>query len=279
MLWSGGVPGLAGEDPAEGETVEPPGTASALRRGLRVLGEDAGAIYSAPARWSRKGWTAFTAIVAGTAVLVQYDDEIRAEVLESDAPDRRRAAKLLQRLGDPLVGAVLPWVSYAAASRADSPPLKQTSLLAFEAWALSGAASGVLKIATGRAGPGDGSEDDFFGGGDHFPSGHTARSFAIAALCAERHGKRAAWIGYPLAALVGLSRIETDYHWTSDVVAGAALGISIGRALAARHPLAPAGGEGAAGTAGRSADFLPADRTVEWTVRPLSSGLLCVLRF
>ena len=38
-----------------------------------------------------------------------------------------------------------------------------------------------------------------------FPSGHTSRAFTLATVLAERHGKVAAWIAYPLATLVGLS--------------------------------------------------------------------------
>jgi membrane-associated phospholipid phosphatase len=129
---------------------------------------------------------------------------------------------------------------------AGSRPAQKTSLLAFEAWMLSAASTAALKGMTAREGPADGDENDFWKGGDFFPSGHTSRTFAVAAAVAERHGRRAAWIAYPLAALVGLARIETGAHWASDVAAGAALGIAVGRAVARRHPtdpVAPAGGE------------------------------------
>ena len=33
------------------------------------------------------------------------------------------------------------------------------------------------------------------------------------------------WVAYPIASLVGWSRVQDDEHWASDVVAGAALGL------------------------------------------------------
>ncbi len=45
----------------------------------------------------------------------------------------------------------------------------------------------------------------------------------------------AAWISYPLATLVGLSLIDSEDHWASDVFAGAALGYVVGRAVVRRR--------------------------------------------
>lgn len=210
-----------------------------LRRGVRILAEDAGAVFSAPARWKRRGWLAFAGIAAGTALLIGRDAEIREEVRGSDAPDRSEAADRIEWLGRPEVGAALPWASYAVARLLGSRRFQETSLVAFEAWILTAAATAALKGATARLGPTDGEENDFWKGGDFFPSGHTSRTFAIAAVFAERHGRRAAWIAYPVASLVGLARIETDAHWASDVAAAAALGIAIGRGVARRHPAGP----------------------------------------
>ncbi len=84
-----------------------------------------------------------------------------------------------------------------------------------------------------------------------FPSGHTALSFAaVGALLSEKRG-RLLWPVLVLAALIAFSRLYLYVHWPSDVLAGAAVGLTVG--LAAGHlkrwadkktgRICPAGGE------------------------------------
>ena len=58
-----------------------------------------------------------------------------------------------------------------------------------------------------------------------FPSGHAASAFTAATLLA---GGRTTPLWYALAAGVAVSRVYTRMHHTSDIVAGAALGVALG---------------------------------------------------
>lgn len=58
-----------------------------------------------------------------------------------------------------------------------------------------------------------------------FPSGHAASAFTAAMLLA---GGPATPVWFALAATIAASRVYTQMHHTSDVVAGAALGILLG---------------------------------------------------
>jgi len=58
-----------------------------------------------------------------------------------------------------------------------------------------------------------------------FPSGHAASAFTAATLLA---GGPTTPLWYALAAAVAASRVYTQMHHTSDVVAGAALGLALG---------------------------------------------------
>lgn len=62
-----------------------------------------------------------------------------------------------------------------------------------------------------------------------FPSGHTATAFMTAAMLHKEYGWRSQWFsigGYTVAALTGVSRVLNNRHWVTDVMAGAAIGIS-----------------------------------------------------
>src|ERR1035437_52018 len=66
-----------------------------------------------------------------------------------------------------------------------------------------------------------------------FPSGHAVSSFAIATIVASEYKDKpvVVIIAYTLATLCGLSRINDDEHWASDVLGGAALGWAMGKLI------------------------------------------------
>lgn len=85
-------------------------------------------------------------------------------------------------------------------------------------------------------------------GGDwSFPSGHTAAAFSVAPILAHHFGRLAAIPAYALAVATGLGRMEDRKHYLSDVIAGAAVGLTVGRAVAASGDDATAARANAAG--------------------------------
>ena len=62
-----------------------------------------------------------------------------------------------------------------------------------------------------------------------FPSGHASSAFFAAALLTTATGKRMAPVWYSTATVVALSRAYVRIHHPSDVVAGAAVGVVLGR--------------------------------------------------
>ena len=68
-----------------------------------------------------------------------------------------------------------------------------------------------------------------------FPSGHATSGFLAATLLAEGSRTPAAW--YALATVVAASRVHVRIHHASDVVAGAAMGLGVGRVVRRRRPV------------------------------------------
>jgi len=64
-----------------------------------------------------------------------------------------------------------------------------------------------------------------------WPSGHTSSIFAfVSALRTCYPEKRwIPWVGYPFALFTALAMVDGDFHWASDVIAGAILGEVVGR--------------------------------------------------
>ncbi|MDQ7003557.1 MAG: phosphatase PAP2 family protein [Ghiorsea sp.] len=75
----------------------------------------------------------------------------------------------------------------------------------------------ALKVGVNRTRPN--------GGNYSFPSGHTSASFQGASFIHVRYGLKYAIPAYVGAVFVGYSRVYADKHFTTDVVAGAAIGI------------------------------------------------------
>ena len=65
---------------------------------------------------------------------------------------------------------------------------------------------------------------------DSFPSMHVSTTFAVGTVLAESGGDDYRWlrrgIGYGFAAATAYARLDSNAHWLSDTVAGAALGIA-----------------------------------------------------
>jgi membrane-associated phospholipid phosphatase len=73
------------------------------------------------------------------------------------------------------------------------------------------------------------------GGKYSFPSGHSAATFALAAVLERHLGYRLALPTIAIAAYVGTSRLHDNVHYLSDVLFGAALGTAVGWTVVGRH--------------------------------------------
>lgn len=201
----------------------------------RLFLDNTRSVLSAPLAWGTEEWTRFSlasAAVIGTALLL--DNPVREAVLRNRTVAMDQAANHLEPIGSKYaLGTAAGFYLVGWAARKDE--VRATGADALSASLVSGLLVTTLKYTLGRARPyqelGNNSFKPF-SGRESFPSGHTTEGFTVASVIAAHYPDT--WVqitAYGLATLGGLSRIEHDVHWTSDVLAGALIGTTIGRAV------------------------------------------------
>ena len=121
----------------------------------------------------------------------------------------------IETAGD-IIAVTIPAIAYGSTYYMDDPEGRQQF---YKSFATNAVATYGLKKAIDKDRP-DHSDDD------SFPSGHTSIAFQGASFIHKRYGLEYSIPAYVGAIFVGYSRIEADKHHTSDVLAGAALGVA-----------------------------------------------------
>ncbi len=210
---------------------------------------DLGGYVTAPLRFDGTDWLVFGGVAGGIIGLgIAFDDRTRA-----DSQDDRTALK--DRVSDNFnpIGTVasLAYIggAWGVGLATGSPTAYHLARDGLEASIIaSGIISPLIKYTVGRTRPDSADADNWqpFSGNQSFPSGHTTQAFALASVTAATFSDRP-WVGvlsFLIAGGVGAARINGNNHYLSDVLAGAALGTSVGWYVVRRNdgrrtPLVP----------------------------------------
>src|SRR5262245_28343139 len=119
--------------------------------------------------------------------------------------------------------------TYAFGSLTNMPRIQHLGIDETEAMILSETISQAAKLAFRRSRPIDATGHQ--AKGYSLPSGHATLTFAAATVLQQHLGYRAGIPTYLIASYVAMSRLHDNRHYASDVVAGAATGIIIGRSV------------------------------------------------
>ena len=215
--------------------------------GLDTLGQDvvndATYLLTAPLRIDGKSALIAGGVVATIGGLMAADKPIQRAFQENRSTATNDIARGLETVGFArtvlganvaLIGAGWLFREHEAGNR-----LMRTALVSLESQLFVEGIVGLTKFGIGRARPfteeGTHSFVPFENFDKSFPSSHAARSFAVAAVFAESYPQPVPFLAYTTATLIALSRIQLNEHFASDVLAGAALGFFVGKALSWRH--------------------------------------------
>jgi len=202
----------------------------------RLVLDDTVSVLEAPLGWDKEDWTHFgfaAAALAATAMLL--DRPMNDAVLRNHHDSWDGTARHLESLGSTYAIAAAGGF-YLTGWLSGNNELRATGTDAISASLITGLLIvPALKYTAGRARPvQDLGPNSFkpFGGKESFPSGHTTEAFAVASVITAHYP--GTWVqitAYGLASLAGLARLEQNAHWTSDILAGALIGTSVGKAV------------------------------------------------
>lgn len=228
----------------------------------RLYGRDALGLVRAPLGWDAATWRKVGILAAADGAAFASDDHIARLVQRNRNSTTDDIAGAVTQLGGGRA-LQLSAATLLAGFLTHNPQMRDTGRDAVEASILAaGVVTPAIKRIVGRSRPnaGEGAYAfDPLGNAESFPSGHATNAFAVASVfAAHAHGWLVPTIAYSLATTVAAARVNDNVHFTSDVIAGAAIGTMIGRSIVARHRQAAAS--------------TPAP-AVTWSLAPMTRGL------
>ena len=169
------------------------------------------------------------AATAGVILVSVADRNVSHEAPESNSNFARGLAHGAEHGGNPLTIAPLLGAAWLAGRVTGNAGMSASSLRIAGGIAASAAVAGGIKYLAGRSrpyeAPDDADEFRALSGHTAFPSGHTTVAFSLASgIDHETSARWVPFVVYPLAGIVGWSRLRDNRHWASDVLAGALVG-------------------------------------------------------
>ena len=200
--------------------------------GWATLAKDAAHDFAAFPR-RKSTWSLLGIGLAAALATHPADHYVERHVVGNDTAENVfRLGRWVGSAGVEFGGAVGVWAvgRYVVAPATDEPRTNKMSHLGFDlirAQILSQALVQGVKYSVQRDRP----------NGDccAFPSGHAASAFAAASVLERHLGYRASWPALAAATYVATSRLVDNWHFLSDVLFGASVGMASGWTVVGRH--------------------------------------------
>ena len=173
----------------------------------------------------------FAAAGAGGAALANSDadDKVNDHYEKHGAQLGSLADDFGEVSGSALLHFALAGGTYLTALAFEDDQTYRSAKTMINALTLTGVTTLGLKAAVGKKRPG--------GTRGGWPSGHASSSFCFATVICHEYGPWPGAGAYALATFTAYQRVDSQYHYLSDVVSGAIIGVAFGHAVAGNHKL------------------------------------------
>jgi membrane-associated phospholipid phosphatase len=210
---------------------------------IKTCSNDALFLIASPAHWRGSDWLIASLVAAGGFGIYQSDSWIQKTVLRNRTRFGDATASTFKMFGDGPYLLASTGVFYLAGMVLKNQNIKSTTLLCAESVLLARGCTEILKQGFHRYRPSESASSREWRGPAFsvkhlsFPSGHTTAASALASALAVRYQESplVGIIACALAACTGLSRINDNEHWASDVFTGYVIGWYCGRNIAKSH--------------------------------------------
>jgi membrane-associated phospholipid phosphatase len=174
----------------------------------------------------------------GLSVLSSQDRALTRTLRKSNTGDFKDVLKVFNEFGNVGYASKFSYGVLGLSLLTDNEKFQDAAFTSLESQFISRGIVNLLKMVVGRARPTNyEAAHSFhpFSGRDSFPSGHTVTAFALIAPWIFYYPHTYTYALFLLPTGTAFSRIALDAHWTTDVMAGAAIGIVVSYYLTKWH--------------------------------------------
>ncbi len=197
--------------------------------------KNAVALAKAPLQWNADQWLQFGGSVILVGVLVPTDEVLNIPFEKWTTPAAQTFGEAGDIIGGPYVQFGITGAALGVGLISKNKKWQHFALDNLQAQIFTGGLTWVFKELTHRARPETGEGNYAWYGPFHgqenksFFSGHTSLTFSTATMIYLHTGRKwwVAALAYGSATAVGISRMQQQKHWASDVVAGALIGTTV----------------------------------------------------
>jgi PAP2 superfamily len=210
----------------------------ALGNEAKIYWDDARALFFAPLNWGPEDQKKFVGTVFIIGAVMIWDSQLAYESQERRSSFTNDVSHATTGLGSDDAWYISGGLLISGLVFKD-PHFTTMGREAIEASIFAGLIANIIKPVFGRERPEASNNATLFKPGSSnysFPSGHATVAFSVASVIAARSpGWFWPTLAYTTASVVAFDRVNDRAHFPSDVLAGAAIGISIGRFIVHRH--------------------------------------------
>ena len=184
-------------------------------------------------------WWQPVLVVGAIATASLADRSVNDWIQDHRTPQSDDVANVFRYGGEPVVALGIPGAIVLAGTIAGRDDVQRSGGRVLLSVVAAEVTTIALKATAGRYRPAE-TDDPYifkpFSGHDSFPSGHTTMAFALStSLSHEIHNGWASAALFTVATGTAWSRLNDERHWFSDVLGGAAVGITAAT-IVNRHP-------------------------------------------